>query len=219
MFSIRAKLVSLIVVGCILSAAGSASAQGVGNLGSLPTVFTSPVPLTGWVVSQPTGGPVPVVLDPTGPAWGKAFTGPNGNNFFYPPTSTNNPPLFVTELLVVAGNKPWTDWHEEVIGVSASGAPDLGWTWSNPTILVNGLAPGGLSITGSGTNNLSFFFNSAAPGSTVTIRKDLVYAGPPGAAFFGTLAVHEYPTPEPASLALLGLGGLFAWRRRARGQA
>ena len=75
MFSIRAKLVSLIVVGCILSTAGSALAQGVGNLSSLPTVFTSPVPLTGWVVSQPTGGPVPVVLDPTGPAWGKAFHG------------------------------------------------------------------------------------------------------------------------------------------------
>jgi hypothetical protein len=159
------------------------------------------------------------VLDPTGPAWGKAFTGPNGSNFVYGPTTSTNPALPVTELLQVAGNIPWTDWHEDVIGVNSSGFPDPGWTWGNPFILVNGLVPAGLTITGVGTSNLSFFFNAAAPGSTISIRKDLVYTGTPGAAFVGTLAVHEYPTPEPASLALLGLGGLFALRRRRRTSA
>ncbi|HVP12068.1 MAG TPA: PEP-CTERM sorting domain-containing protein [Phycisphaerae bacterium] len=206
-------IVSLAIV-AILTTTGNSYAQGVGNLSSLPTLFTTPVPPTGWVVSDPaTGGPVPVVLDPTGPVWGKSFTGPNGGNFLYPPTSPSNPALPVTELLQVAGTNPWTDWHEDVIGIDAQGFPDPGWTWANPFVLVNGLPAPGLTVTGVGTSNLSFFFNPVAPGSTITIRKDLVYAGTPGAAFFGTLAVHEYPTPEPASLVLLAAGALWSLRR------
>jgi hypothetical protein len=204
----------VLVAAGLLFAAGPVAAQGVGNLGSLPTSFQTGTPPNGWNVIS-TAGPIPVVLDPTGPLWGKSFTGPNGSNFLYPPTSPSNPALPVTELLQVAGNLPWTDWHEDVVGVTASGFPDPGWTWANPFILVNGLVPAGLTITGVGTSNLSFFFNSVAPGSIIDIRKDLVYTGTPGAAFLGTLAVHEYPTgaPEPASLVLLAIGGLLASRR------
>jgi hypothetical protein len=209
--------VAVLIVSSVLWTGGPALGQGVGNLSSLPTQFQTTNPPSGWLVSDPaTGGPIPVVLDPAGPVWGKSFTGPNGGNFVYPPTSSTNPALPVTELLQVAGGVPWTDWHEDVIGIDASGAPDPGWSWANPFILVNGSAPTGLTITGVGTANLSFFFDPVAPGSTVTIRKDLVYAGIPGAAFVGTLAIHEYPTPEPATIGLLALGGLAALRLRRK---
>jgi hypothetical protein len=204
------KLSVVMAVGMIASQ--MALAQGVGNLGSLPTVFSGPNPPVGWNVVS-SAGPIPVVLDPTGPAWGKSFTGPNGGPFVQPALGA---PLPVKELLVVAGNKPWTDWHEDVIGVDASGAPDPGWSWANPSILVNGVTPTGLSITGTGTNSLSFFFNAVAPGSIVQISKDLVYNGIPGTAFIGTLAVHEYPTPEPATMGLLGLGSVIMLSRRRR---
>jgi hypothetical protein len=201
----------------VFALSGPALAQGVGNLGSLPTSFQTGTPPNGWTVIN-TNGPIPVVLDPTGPVWSKNFTGPNGGNFFYPPTSATNPPLPVSELLVVAGTNPWTDWHEDVMGIDASGAPNPGWTWANPAVLVNGLPAPGLTVTGVGTNSLSFFFNPVAPGSVINIRKDLVYTGLPGATFIGTLAVHEWPTgvPEPGTLAILGMGAAFAVRHRRR---
>ena len=209
----KSVVTMVLVAASLLFVAGPVAGQGVGNLGSLPTSFQTGTPPNGWTVIS-TAGPIPVVLDPLGPVWGKSFTGPNGSNFLYPPTSPSNPALPVTEVLQVAGTIPWTDWHEDVIGIDASGAIDLGWTWgANPTILVGGLPAPGLSITGAGTSSLSFFFNSLAPGTVVDIRKDLVYTGPAGAAFIGTLAIHEYPTPEPASLALLAIGSLLAFRR------
>jgi hypothetical protein len=191
-----------------------ALAQGVGNLGSLPTTFGGPNPPIGWAVVG-SSGPIPVVLDPTGPQWGKSLTGPNGGPFSYAPTSGTNPSLQLQELLQVAPNSPaWTDWHEDVVGVTVNGTPDPGWVWGNAQILVNGAPPAGLSITGLGTSNISFFFAAAAPGSIVDIRKRLVYNGVAGTVFNGTLAVHEYPTPEPGSLALLGLGSAYLLRRR-----
>ena len=211
------NLIKLSVVASVsLMISQFALAQGVGNLGSLPTQFPQTGTPPGWIVTS-TAGPIPVVLDPLGPAWGKSFTDPNGGNFFYPPTSPpNNPPLNVQEFLVVAPNSPpWTDWHEDVIGINASGAPDLGWSWANPTMRVNGLPAPGLTTSLSG-NNVSFFFNPIFPGDQVIIRKQLVYSGPAGAAFNGTLAIHEYPTPEPATLGLLGLGGAAMLRRRSR---
>jgi hypothetical protein len=201
-----------VVVAVSLIASQMALAQGVGNIGSLPTVFPGPNPPVGWNVVSSTG-PIPVVLNPTGPAWSKNFTGPNGGPFAQP---AFGPPLPVHESLVVAGILPWTDWHEDVIGIDASGAPDPGWVWANPALLVGGLPAPGLSITGAGTNSLSFYFNPLPPGTVVDIRKQLVYNGLPGATFIGTLAIHEYPTPEPATMGLMGIGSLLVWRRRNR---
>jgi len=189
-----------------------ALAQGVGNLGSLPTVFPGPNPPVGWTVGSPTA-PIPVVRDPLGPPWGKSFTGPNGGPFGHPALG---PALPVQEFLVVGGNLSWSDWHEDVIGIDASGAPDPGWVWVNPAFLVGGLPAPGLTITGAGTNSLSFYFNPLPPGTPIVIRKQLVYNGLPGTAFIGTLAIHEYPTPEPTTLSLLGIGWavLLTGRRR-----
>lgn len=197
----------LVVASVSLILSQVAFAQGVGNIGSLPTSFQGPP----WVVGTPTG-PIPVSLNPAGPAWSKNFTGPNGGPFVQPALGA---PLPVRETLLVIGNLPWTDWHEDVMGIDASGAPDPGWSWANPVLLVNGLPAPGLTTSLSG-GNLSFFFNPVAPGSIVTIQKDLVYNGIPGTAFIGTLAIHEYPTPEPATMGLLGIGSLLVWRRRNR---
>jgi hypothetical protein len=190
-----------------------ALAQGVGNVGSLPTQFEMSNPLNGWVVADPSGASIPVSLNPSGPAWSKNFTGPNGGPFSQPALG---PALPVQEFLLVSGNLPWTDWHEDVVGIDASGAPDYSWTWANPTLLVGGLPAPGLTMTGAGTSSLSFFFNPLPPGTPVIIRKQLAYNGLPGTAFSGTLAIHEYPTPEPATLALMGIGSLLMWRRRSR---
>ena len=194
----------LVIASISLAVSQMALAQGVGNLGSLPTQFETPIPPTGWNVVDSAGGPIPVALDPNGPVWGKNFTGPNGGPFSYPAFA---PPLPVRELLVVTGNLAWTDWHEDVL--------DPNWAWANPTILVNGSVPSGLTISLSG-GSLSYFFDPVAPGSVIDIRKDLVYNGLPGTTFIGTLPIHEYPTgiPEPASIGLLCIGGLWALRRR-----
>jgi hypothetical protein len=200
----RTSQMSLVLTASLLFAS-SALAQGVGNGGSLPTVFMQNTANNGWNVVDPQGQPIPVQLDPNGPVWSKVFTDPNGGNFFQP---AFGPPLPVYEALQVAPTLPWTDWHEDVIH------PD--WVWTNPSILVNGVTPGGLTITGAGTNSLSFFFNPVAPGSIVEIFKDLVYTGVPGTTFIGTLNIHEYPTPEPASAALLGCAGVLLLSRRRR---
>ena len=203
------KYLVVAVIGLV--ATQMAYAQGVGNLGSLPTQFTTPIPPTGWTVGSPPA-PIPVILDPTGPVWYKNFTGPNGGPFSYPAFA---PPLPVQEFLQVdPASPPWTDWHEDVIGIDQFGIPDPGWIWVNPFIFVNGSTPTGLTITGAGTSNLSFFWTAPAnPGDTVIIRKQLAYAGLPGTTFTGTLAIHEYPTPEPGSIGLLSIGGLLALRR------
>jgi len=201
-----AKLVFL-AAAVSAATAGVAWGQGVGNLPWLPFQFETGVPPTGWVVADPTGLPIPVVLDPAGPTWRKHLTGPNGGPFFHPALG---PPLPVTEVLVVAGNLPWTDWHEDVVH------PD--WAWVNPSILVNGLPPTNLTTVLSG-GSLAFYFDPVAPGSIVTITKELIYNGLPGTGFYGTLSVIEYPTPEPAAAAMLGTAGLLLVRRRVRPRA
>jgi hypothetical protein len=198
------KLSIVALIGMVASQ--MAMAQGVNNPGSLPNSFATGTPANGWVVIDPSGTPIPVSLDPSGSqVWSKNFTGPNGGSFVYPAMS---PPLPVSEVLQVAPNLPWTDWHEDVL--------DPSWVWVNPAVFVNNVQifP---TVTGVGTSNLSFFFTPALNvGDLVIIRKELQYNGVPGTAFIGTLPIHQYPTPEPASLGLLALGGLVTLRRRRR---
>jgi len=183
----------------LLAGSGIAMAQGVGNLGQLPV----PIPINStntWVVNNAAGGPLPVVLNPTGPVWHKDLLAPPGALI------QGGVTYHLRELLVVAGNLPWADYHENIL--------TPGWNWTNPLFLVNGLVPAGLSVINAGAN-ISFNFNPIAPGSVVQISKDLIYTGPVPALFSG-IGVDQYPTPEPAMLGLLGLGGLVALRRRGR---
>jgi hypothetical protein len=202
-------LVGLVIAGLLL-APGTVMAQGVGNLAALPSQFSSATsPPTNWLVLQPTGGPIPVVRDPLGPPWAKTFTGPNGQPFQANPFQS----VTLQEALTVAGNLPWGDWHADILNPN--------WSWTAPSILVNGAVPGGLSIVNTPGNaaqggSLSFFFDPIAPGSTVIINTSLTYTGSPPAVFNGTLQVNQFPTPEPGTLVLLAGAALPGLKRRCR---
>jgi hypothetical protein len=193
----RIGLVALVGVAS-MAVSGAAFAQGVGNLGQLPfQIFHNSANV--WVVTGPNGGPLPVVLNPAGPVWHKDLAPPPGALIQGGATYT------LQESLVVAGNLPWADYHEDIL-------TPPGWNWINPSLLVNGLVPAGYSVVNTGPS-VSFYFNPIPPGSVVTISKNLVYSGPVP-AFFPGIGVNQYPTPEPATLGLAALGGLVTLHRR-----
>lgn len=208
----QTSLRMLIVGLCGVIGANAALGQGVGNLGSLPTQFQSPQPIVGWSVDSgiATNPWVPVQISPTGPQWVKTFTAPNGQPFTAVPGQT----FTLQELLVIAPTQSWTDWHEHIL--------TPGWDWVAPTVFMANFAtpPGMTTVHTPGTMTtggaLDFYFNPLVPGTLLDIRKTLMYVGQPGVVFTGTLQIAEYPTPEPATLAMLGLGGLAALKRRVR---
>ncbi len=199
-------MASLFVLG-VAAMAGSVYAQGVGNLPALPSVFPQLGTVPGWVIGGATG-PIPVVLDPNGPKWLKHLTDPNGGLVVAQPGQV----FTLSESLVVAGNLPWSDWHEEIL--------TPGWEWLPPSlVLANGvpatnLAATYLPPTATAGGVVSFTFDPLAPGTLVDIRKQLEYVGVPGTVYIGPLDIAQYPTPEPGTLALLSLAGLAVLRRR-----
>ena len=188
--------------------AGPARAQGVGNVGSLPTLIQANTSATGWDIGIPA--PLPVVLNPTGPAWQKILVGPNNAPVVAVPGQT----FYLHEVLTVSGNLPWSDWHEDILNPY--------WDWTGSQILINNAIPAGLvtnNILGNGTQggSISFLFNPVPPGSTVDIFKHLTYQANPALPVFSSkVLVNQYPTPEPATLGLLGFGSAVMLRGRNR---
>jgi hypothetical protein len=187
----------------ILLATGAiALAQGVGNPGSLPTVFPQNTP-SGWDI-----GPYAVELDPAGPVWSKVLTDPSGG----PVTGTVGTTYSLHEQLIVSGTLPWKDWHEQIT--------TIGWEWQqSSSIFANGAPVGGFNAvytpaTSASGGSVDFSFNSLAPGTVVDIFKTLQFAGQVGQFNTGTIDIHEFPTPEPASLLMLTLGSAMVLKRR-----
>ena len=197
----RVALLVSVVICSLLWVAEPAAGQGVGNLSSLPTTFPIFPPDHFDIFDPATGGPIPVVLDPQGSPWIK-------NLDLGPIVAVPGQPFTIHEVLQVAGNLPWTDWHEQFL------TPDFAWL-PPASLTVNGAPPPSLVISPLGPNiDFTWANNPTPPGGIIDIFKTFTYTGPAGTAFQGVIRVAEFPTPEPGSLGLLSVAGLLALRRR-----
>jgi PEP-CTERM motif len=176
----------------------------------------------GWTLTEP------ITFDPSAPGMEKHFDSPR--------QVTGGPilldalqafPIPVWENFPLIGGLPVSDWHEELL--------TPGWEWFVPD-------PGGL-ITRNGVpwpsqinpnsdpQTLWIDFEPIVPdplgGVVLDVHKEMVWVGTPGNRIWGDgvddsgnivdesfIRVLEFPTPEPSTLVLLGLGTLALLRKR-----
>ena len=156
-------------------------------------------------VGDPTN-PFPIDLDPNGQPWFKTVS--DGNGAITQPTV-----IPMTEYVLNIGNEPWFDWHEHILPPLA-GQPQSTWQAVNG-LFING-NPIAFNALGVGTPNLwlDTFSQPVLPGDILRIEK-LVEVFPDATGIGGPLLrIEEYPTPEPASAALISLGSLMLMARR-----
>jgi len=179
----------------------SAFAQGTAT-GPFTNHIIDPGPIV--LIGDPVS-PIPIDLDPTGLPWFKSITDPNA-------VVTGPSLLSMIETIQNVGAEPWFDWHEHIMpnaaGVTSS-------TWLSVKLSINGSLIG-FTPTGLGTADLWLdnFSLPVLPGDILVIEKevDLFPASAPGTG--PILRLQEYPTPEPASAALIGLGSLALLGKR-----
>jgi hypothetical protein len=168
----------------------------------------------GWrtVIGTPSD-PVFVELDPTGPVWLKHLTTQDDA-----PISYYGQVVRLEENLLVGGSLPWTGWHSQA---DTEGFRSHYWTPLWPpyqavpafTIRADGSnVPADISMSNTGYD---ITFPALQPGTNVTIIQEFVWSDQ-AMPFTGTIQMHQYPTPEPATLAFTALTGLFITRRRSR---
>ena len=157
-----------VAIGMTLVAVSSAWGQGVAApLGGSLTTY--PLTPNGWDILDPNGTPQVVIRDPNGQPWFKDLATQPGQVVL--PGSI----FKVHEQLVVGGNLPWSDWHEQIL--------TPGWEWlAASSFLANNVSAPGLGITTTpGTSSIGgsidYTFNSLAPGTLVDIQKALLYSG------------------------------------------
>ncbi len=185
----------------VLVTSNSVFAQGTANgPNTLHTVDPGPIV----VIGNPTN-PMPIDLDPVGQPWTKTITDPN---FLI----LNGGPLNLNESIINVGSEPWYDWHEHILPDATGAYPG---DWSFVQMSVNG-NPITFNALGIGTPNLwlDTFSQPVLPGDILNIRKIIdVVPGIPGIVQ-QPIVIQEYPTPEPASAALIGIGSLVLMARR-----
>ncbi len=191
----------------LLMMCNTALAQGTAT-GMFTSHFVDPGPV---VLIGDAISPIPIDLDPTGAPWSKSITDPGGVI-----TNPAGELLTMIETILNVGTEPWLDWHEQILpnatGVSSS-------SWISVKLSING-TPIGFSDMGLGTGNLwlDTFSQPVLPGDILEIIKEVeVFPLSPGSTG-PILRIQEYPTPEPASAALIGIGSLvlFGKRRSAK---
>ena len=190
------KLAQPILIICVLLVtAGPLLAQGTATS---PSTVHVPYSDGNLYVGGPNDlingpAPYPIDLDITGGPWRKQMkTDPLAGGGFGGK---------LIETIQNVGTEPWYDWHETFIGGGIGGA----WLGMN-SVLVNGNPiTFNTTITGSDLT-IDNFSQPVMPGDVLTLDKALVTTanviGPDQVLF----TVLEYPTPEPASAALLALG-------------
>jgi len=195
-------VVSVVAVALLVFTSSAARAQGTAtgpntnhNVGPGPSVL----------IGNPSS-PIPIDLDPNGPPWTKTLNDPN---FLL----LNGGPLNLNETIINVGTEPWFDWHEHLLPDASGAFPG---NWSSVQMSVNG-NPIAFNVIGIGTPNLwlDTFSLPVLPGDILNIRKIIdVFPGIPGVVN-QPIVIQEYPTPEPASAALIGLGAITLLFRRA----
>ena len=205
----NAKLSKLILTPvlavALLAMCNTALAQGTAT-GPFTSHIVTPGPEV--LIGDPAN-PMPIDLDPTGAPWTKSIIDPNGL------ITAGGGLLDIVETIQNVGTEPWLDWHEHIEpalpGITTS-------IWLSVNLSING-NPIGFNALGVGTPDLwlDTFSQPVLPGDILVVQK---VADVPG---FGTvipagpfLRISEYPTPEPVSAALLGLGSLLVLGRRSQ---
>jgi PEP-CTERM motif len=204
-FSLAKVLLAPLLALALLAVCNTATAQGTAT-GPFTSHFVDPGPIV--LIGDPAS-PIPIDLDPTGPPWFKSITDPGG--VIAVPSL-----LTMIETIENVGTEPWYDWHEHILPNAAGIASPS--TWFSVKLSING-TPIGFVPTGLGTQDLwlDTFSQPVLPGDIFVVEKEVeAFPLPPGSTG-PILRISEFPTPEPASLALLGLGSLSVLGRRKEG--
>ena len=204
-----------LLLACTVCSMVQATPVGGGSGSSMETSHDMQSGGYEWIIGG--GSPVDVSLDPNAGPWIKHLNGlPGQQGFSADDTGYTAPVSFhLVEHLVIGGTLNWADWHEEIV--------TAGWIWGSAffDIPINP-APGyNVNYTDQvwplHGGAVDMTFDPLAPGTQVTITKDLIWVGDPnviGNLFFGTVTIREWPTPEPATAMLLVIGALAMPRRR-----
>lgn len=171
----------------------------------LPYAGIPEPPVTWRTVIGTSAEPIGVELSPTGPAWQSLFH-----------TNTDAPIpagsyVAIREHLTVGGTTPWSGWHVEL---SDPGFALVRSGWTAPLIaFANGtFVPA--NITLASASGLDATFPSLAPGTAVDF--DVYIWRTSSNPLASSFSMSQYPTPEPATLALITLAGVVFVRRRPR---
>ncbi|MCC7146600.1 MAG: PEP-CTERM sorting domain-containing protein [Phycisphaeraceae bacterium] len=122
---------------------------------------------------------------------------------------------YVTVNLTNTGSAAWGDFHFEIFGIpgfpSVANVSFVVDSPYEPTSSQSGLTWAVDNVVVGATLDLFFYSDPVLPGESASF---MVYTDNADHVPFFGVAIYPTPIPEPATLALMGLGGLFISRRR-----